>query len=273
MSSDDARPAFDEASYREYERKMIQFEEGPTTTYFEQLTTAGIELPEPDAVADCEIRTKLWEVLAGMAALRVRLDHTDHLSDRALYAKLWYEMLRQETPASDEIGFTSHVGLIPDGVEPDTSFYLRYYADDDERERWKKDDPDYDMPPHEDPLYDRDALLPCASYEVAEALTWLRANWSPSAVATNRFRETSGAIEFVEQLYAAGALCVSVDNVMMLPNHQWTPYADTLIVQPPDDLERRSAVFELMIHIGRPDEPNWRTMTDRGQAEVRLWWD
>lgn len=110
MSRDDTRRAFDDASYREYERKMILFEEGPTTTYFEQLKTAGIELPEPDAVADSEIRTKLWEVLAGMAALRIRLDHTNHLSDRALYAKQWHEILRGETPAIDEIGFTSNVG-------------------------------------------------------------------------------------------------------------------------------------------------------------------
>lgn len=273
MSSDDTRQVFNEASYREYERKMIQFEEGPTTTYFEQLQTDGIKLPEPDAVPDAEIRTKLWEVLAGMAARRIRLDHTDHLSDRALYATLWHDLLRGETPAIDEIGFTSHIGLMPDGVEPDTSFYLRYYADDAERERWMKDDPDYDMPPHEDPPYDRDALLPCASYEVAEALTWLRANWSSSALATSRFKDTSAAIEFAEQLYAAGARDVSVDNVMMLPNHQWTPYADTLIVRPPVDPESRSALFKLMIEVGRPDEPDWRTMTDRGEAEVRLWWD
>lgn len=208
-----------------------------------------------------------------MAARRIRLDHTDHLSDRALYEKLWHEILRGETPAIDEIGFTSHVGLLPDGVEPDTSLYLRYYADDAERERWKKESPDYDLPPHEDPPYDRDALLPCASDEIAEALTWLRANWSPSALATNRFRETSSAIEFVEQLYAAGAQCVSVDHVTMLPTQQWTPYADTLIVQLPDDRERRNALSKVMIEVGRPDQTGENAPAERGQAELRLMWD
>ena len=100
------RPTFDEASYREYARKMQQFESGPTTTHFEQLTAAGIQLPEPEAVADADVRRKLWEVIAGLASLRVYLDQTDHLSDRELYTKLWHDILREQTPAIDEIGFS-----------------------------------------------------------------------------------------------------------------------------------------------------------------------
>jgi hypothetical protein len=98
-------------SYDEYARKMDLFMEGPTTTYFQQLIDAGIQLPDPDSVSDTDIRTKLWEVIAGLEKLRVFLEHTNHLDDRGLYTTLWRETLRGETPAIDEIGFRSHLDL------------------------------------------------------------------------------------------------------------------------------------------------------------------
>jgi hypothetical protein len=73
------------ASYEEYARKMDLFMEGPTTTYFQQLIDAGIQLPDPDSVSDTDLRTKLWEVIAGLEKLRVFLEHTNHLDDRGLY--------------------------------------------------------------------------------------------------------------------------------------------------------------------------------------------
>jgi hypothetical protein len=274
MSEHSPRSGRDDESYKEYARKMDLFMDGPTTTNFEQLTAAGIQLPEPDAVAEAGLRTKLWEVIAGLAELRVYLDQTDHLSDRELYAKLWHETLRVETAAIDEIGFSSHVSLLqPDGVEPDTSLFLKYYADDKEREWWRQDDPDFAIPPHEDPPYNRDALLPCAHGGKPDAAAWLRANWSASAFATNRFGTTKQALEFVEQLHAAGATGVWIDNIMMLPNHDWTPYADALLVEVPEDPARRHELFEFMEHVGRPDEDAGEVLTDHGQKEVRLWWD
>lgn len=266
-------PTFDEASYREYERKMILFEEGPTTTNFEQLIAAGIELPEPESIADGDIRAKLWEVLAGLAKLRVFLDQTDHLNDRELYGKLWHDVLRAETPAIDEIGFSSHVDLLMNGGESETLLYLKYYADDKEREQWLKDDPGLEVPAHEDPPHNRDALLPCAHNGKPDADAWLRANWSASAFASNRFGTTERAIEFVERLHGAGATGVWIDNAVMLPNHDWTPYADTLLVQMPEEPSKRRQLFELMEHVGRPDEDGSEVLTDRGQSEVRLWWD
>src|SRR5215213_4011358 len=99
-------------SYEEYARKMDLFMDGPTTTQFQQLREAGIELPEPDSIPDADLRTKLWEVIAGLEKLRAFLHQTNHLDDRALYSKLWHEVLRVETPAVDEIGFSTEIDLV-----------------------------------------------------------------------------------------------------------------------------------------------------------------
>ena len=276
MKKDGGEPfAFDENSYRDYARKMDLFMDGPTTTYFDQLVAAGIDLPEPDLIPDTDLRAKLWEVIAALAGLRVVLDQTDHLTDRALYQKLFNDLLRGETPAIDEIGFTSHLSVLRPGEDDaDTLLYLKYYADDASRTLWAKDCPEDAMPAHEDPPLNRDALLPGgAGAGEPEALEWLRANWSPSAFATSRFQSTAAALEFVRQLYDAGAKFVAIDNVVMLPNNQWAPYADTLIVDLPDDPATRRELLDLMERVGRPDEDAGGRLHAWGESAVRLWWD
>jgi hypothetical protein len=155
-----AKPTWNEDAYREYERKMMLFEEGPTTTNFEQLLARGIELPEPDTIPDDQIHAKLWEVIRGLAEIRTFLDYTDHLSDRELYGKLWHRVLQHEVPAINEIGFNEHVDLSFASDDDWSVVHLRYYADDDERQAWSREFPDDAIPPHEDPPYDRDRLLP-----------------------------------------------------------------------------------------------------------------
>jgi hypothetical protein len=274
MESRKFDPATFKQEYEEYARKMDLFMDGPTTTHFEQLRDAGVELPEPDAVDDADLRRKLWEVIAGLAKLRVFLDHTNHLTDRELYSKLWHEILRVETPAIDEIGFSTHVQPDFPDSEDGLQTHLKYYAGDAERESWSKDFPGDSMPAHQDPPFHRDDLLPGPAETVAEAAAWLRANWGETAFAANRFGATENALAFVNQLYEAGATQVCVDNEMMLPNHDWTPYADTLLVRMPEEPHKRRALFELMEHTGRPDEGggDW-PLIDCGQPQVQLWWD
>ena len=154
------RRQLSEDSDREFERKMILFEEGPTTTNFDQLVEQGIELPAPDAIPDSQIRAKLWETIDALVRVRVFLDHTNHLSDRELYSKLWHEVLREETAAIDEIGFWSHVSLVRPDVEPDLTVYLKYYLDEQGRLDWAKDFPEDPMPDREELPYDRDRYLP-----------------------------------------------------------------------------------------------------------------
>ena len=261
--------------YREFVRKMELFENGPTTTNFAQRIAHGIQLPDSDSISDADISAKLWEVIAGLSRLRVYLDQTDHLNDRELYAALWRDVLRNDVPAIDEIGFNSHVSLLSPDIEEQTAIYLKYYADEDERRDWVNDFSDCDLPSHEEPPYNRDCLLPRPSHEHGpEALEWLRANPNPSPLATNRFSSRDEAVTFVEALYAAGATDVTIANIVMLPNDRWAPYADMLLVDLPADHAQRREVFELAETIGRPDDDgDDERLIDSGQSTSRLWWD
>jgi len=89
------------------------------------------------------------------------LYNTDHLSDRELYEELWYELLRDENPAMPvNENSACHIDLVGSGSEEDNELYLRYYADEEDRQLWANDWPDDAMPDHETPPYDRDRHLP-----------------------------------------------------------------------------------------------------------------
>ncbi|MGR9013416.1 MAG: hypothetical protein ACU83U_07210 [Gammaproteobacteria bacterium] len=140
---------------------VAAFEGAEWVTSFDQLVQSGIELPAPDELNDSQLSAKLWEVIRGLAMLRTFLYSTDHLSDRELYEKLWYEVLREESPDMPINDNTAcHIDLVGNGDEQENELYLRYYADEDMRRDWVKDWPDDAMPEHETPPYDRDRHLP-----------------------------------------------------------------------------------------------------------------
>ena len=146
-------------------RQVLAFEEGGTTTLLVELQRIGIEVPSPAALSDDALTHKLWEIINGLAGLRVFLDQTNHLSDRALYALLHGELLPDEM---DELrpddGGVWHLNLLGGCSEQDIELYLKYYADEKWRRSWLADWPDYDMPPHEDPPHDRDRFLPACGW-------------------------------------------------------------------------------------------------------------
>lgn len=144
-------------------QSVAAYEQAPLTTHFQQLEEAGVELPAPDALDDVRLTAKLWEVIEALARLRVFLGQTDHLSDRELYALLWRELLREpvkDLPLDESSAW--HIDLLSGGGEEETRLYLKYYADEETRQRWRADFPDDEMPPHEEPPYDRDRHLPQA---------------------------------------------------------------------------------------------------------------
>lgn len=120
----------------------------------------GISIPDERELDDAALHAKLWEILHGMAAIAMVVESTDHLSDRELYRWLVTDGLCEETflplPGT---GGTCHTSPIGGCSEEDNEIYLRYYADDEERERWQNDFGEA-LPPKEKAPYDRDRLLP-----------------------------------------------------------------------------------------------------------------
>jgi hypothetical protein len=145
-------------------QNLIAFENAPWTTDFQLLTDAGVELPEPDALNDEELTAKLWEVIDRLAGMHVYLSDTDHLSDRELYRALWHDSLREEVKAIEDPNSAYHLSLVGSFGPEQLHAYLKYYADEDERRRSLEDFPDEELPPHEDPPFDRDRLLPQRPY-------------------------------------------------------------------------------------------------------------
>jgi hypothetical protein len=128
-------------------------------SHLQRLAEVGVELPAPESMDDATLTKKLWEVIYSLAAIHVYLDSTDHLSDRELYTVLRAEVLPEEIPDDlpDPPGSSWILDLLA-GSESDA--YLKYYADESERQRWKADFPDYDVPPQADLPFDRDRRLP-----------------------------------------------------------------------------------------------------------------
>lgn len=147
--------------------QVVAYEEAPLTTSFDLLTQAGVDLPTPEALDDAQLSAKLWEVIRGMAMLRMFLYSTNHLSDRELYEELWHEVLRDEHPAMPMDEYSAwHIDLLGSGSTEDTQLWLRYYADEEDRRHWAERWPGDAMPTAETPPYDRDRLLPARGQPV-----------------------------------------------------------------------------------------------------------
>jgi hypothetical protein len=159
--SDDLSPDIEE----EFLQGVVAYESAPWTTHYQQLAEAGVELPDPETMDDEKLTAKLWEVIEALARMRVFLESTNHLSDRELYTELWSEVLREETKAIVYDEYSAwHIDLIGSGSDEHIGLWMKYYADEKTRRQWMKDWPDYEMPEHEDPPYDRDRHLPNAGF-------------------------------------------------------------------------------------------------------------
>jgi len=145
----------------EFWQRVFEYETAPMTTHFQQLVDAGLELPAPQAMDDATLFSKLWTVFDALADIGVFVTSTNHLSDRDLYTVLWQRVLLDEVPLlPDDPRAAWHIDLLGGWSEDDIATFMKYYADEDERQRWLADFSDYDMPSHEDPPYDRDRHLP-----------------------------------------------------------------------------------------------------------------
>lgn len=145
----------------EFLKHILAFETAEQLSLLQWLENAGLEIPPPEDLNDEGLSLKLWEVIQRMASLGAYLHNTNHLSDRALYSYLYHDGLREPTVLFPENpGFVYGLDVLGSGSDEDTTLYMRYYADDEYREQWSRDFPDFEMPPRESPPYDRDKNLP-----------------------------------------------------------------------------------------------------------------
>ena len=127
---------------------------------FDELVKDGFAFPPPDKLDDTSLTGKLEELVRAFASRRLFLEHTDHLSDRELYAWLWYDGLREEMMGFGLPFGNCHLDVLGSWGEDDTRLWLRYYATDDERAEHLQDYPDEPLPPKEKPVSNRDRRLP-----------------------------------------------------------------------------------------------------------------
>jgi len=145
--------------------RVVAYEKAPLRSFFAQLQEAGVALPPPDSLDDAQLKGKLWQVIHKLAELCIFLSHTDHLSDRELYVKLWDDTLREEeTVLPDEMAMDCFIDVLGDCCDEGRDLALRYYDNEWEREEWAAEYPEMTLPPSEKPPFSRDKDLPQRDY-------------------------------------------------------------------------------------------------------------
>jgi hypothetical protein len=149
----------------QYWGNVLAYESASDTCHFNQLEELGIEPPPSEELDDAQVSAKLWEVIGGQAKLNVLLLQTSHLSDRELCEHLWHDSLREFTAdLPPDFDWRRPIDLLSSGSDEDNELYLKFYADDEWREHWRREFPIDTIPPHVDPPYDRHSKLPTAAH-------------------------------------------------------------------------------------------------------------
>jgi hypothetical protein len=127
----------------------------------QQLAAQNIPLLPPAELTGEMLTPILWELLHNLALRGFYVLHTDHLSDRELYGRLWERGLRDPAhlPGRNPRGGWFHDFLGSWG-DNEMQLWLRYYATDGERAKHAGDYPRDSIPAKEKPISNRDWRLP-----------------------------------------------------------------------------------------------------------------
>ncbi|MEM8995284.1 MAG: hypothetical protein AAGF23_10890 [Acidobacteriota bacterium] len=128
------------------------------------LDACGYALRPPESIDDGEIRGELWRLIWTMAILRLLLEHTDHLSDRELYGRLYGVELMEPVnfQPGEEEGSIYVLDLLDRREPEDRRILLTHYADRLEAPELATLKAAQAGPPPEPqaPPHDRDRFLP-----------------------------------------------------------------------------------------------------------------
>jgi hypothetical protein len=142
----DFMDAFDDVDWR------------PARELFQRL---GFEPLPSAALDDFQLPGRLWELIYAMAGRRFYLSHTDHHTDRVLYAWLSDEWMDEEVadlPPEDESDCDVDASDFGNGLDP--IIWLQYFATEQERQAFAVEHHLESLPIHTDPPCDRDRWLP-----------------------------------------------------------------------------------------------------------------
>lgn len=125
------------------------------------LRREGVRMLPPDELTDESVPGHLWELLHNLACRGFYVQHTDHLSDRELYAEIWEHGLTDLSllPGKCQTGGWFH-DVIGSGGREDEDIYLSYYATDQERHKHAAEFPEEPLPPRKSLVSHRDWRLP-----------------------------------------------------------------------------------------------------------------
>jgi len=125
----------------------------------ELLASRGIVITPEAELSDSRLRKSLNNLIDALAAEKIYLEHTDHLSDRVLYDKIVSELLPRSFAVGGDDWDLHDFAAVFD--EETRQIYLAYYADEAERKQWG-DDSEFELPvpPRRAKPYDRDRHLP-----------------------------------------------------------------------------------------------------------------
>ncbi len=151
-------------------QNVVAFEKAPRRSGLSQLEEAGISMPPNSELSDEELSARLWQIIEFLATKRTYIYWTNHLSDRELYDFVREEV--SDTSIPDLPGMNLNTSPIGSGNEEDTLLYFRFYANDEDRQSWMKQFPDYEMPAKETAPFERDHLLPQADYSLPDDGEW-----------------------------------------------------------------------------------------------------
>ena len=152
----DLSPDLEEA----FLERVLWFEKESKRPLRERLAETGIVMEDPCRLMEDDLSRQLWQVIHALITLQISPANTDHLSDRELYTCLW-EIVSSGVPGTAPEYFSRgwYVDLTA-SAHDNMDTYLKYYASEPERQAYRRRFPDRTIPPHVDPPYDRDRLIP-----------------------------------------------------------------------------------------------------------------
>jgi hypothetical protein len=139
------------SSENEFLESMLEWERAPIKPICEWFNPV-LALPNPDLLDDEALHELLHDTIEKLFEKHVVLDFTEHLTDRQLYCLIYRDILPSHEKQIERRKNFLHWDCANMGDDPE--IWLRYYANEEERQAWADETEGY-LPQIEDPPFPR----------------------------------------------------------------------------------------------------------------------